>query len=247
MNVLSILIICGFIYLLFVTWLFGKKSNGNQKSDTSANEAKPSEEKQDAKAQTTAPAPATGVPLVPKSNFNMEDFQKVLTESMKAAMIYVLNSKMGEVTPDQVEFKDKDDNDAPSDNTDNSKVDAEPDIDDVEPENASPPASGNTLEDIEAALSVAANASKSSADDKAKAGNVLSGMRDVVFIGKIMSANDKINEGVMACIAESLRRQQKPKKKGSPAPKKKSKPIDIGNTLRDPDMIKRKKDDDEED
>ena len=71
-------------------------------------------------------------------------------------------------------------------------------------------------------------------------------MRDVVFVGKIMSSNDRINDGIMACVAESMRRQPR-KRKGSATPKKKNKTVDVGGVFRDPDMIKRKKDDDEED
>ena len=245
MNTVSILIICGFIYLLFVTWMFGKK--GSNKSETT-DKITPQQEVPKAdkpKESESIPNPQNDIQLVPKSNFSMEDFQKAMTESMKAAMIYVLQHKPGEVTPDQVEFGDKEekDEDKTSDTITAEKEtdDNSPDIDDIGPDNPSPPASGNSLEDIEAALNVAANANKATADEKAKAGNVLSGMHDVVFIGKIMSANDKINEGVMACIAESIRREQKRKKKGSPSPKKKNKPIDVGGTLRDIDMIKRKK------
>ena len=50
----------------------------------------------------------------------------------------------------------------------------------------------------------------------------------------------------MACVAESVRRQPR-KKWGSVAPKKKGKTVDVGGVFGDPDMIKRKKDDDEED
>ena len=60
-----------------------------------------------------------------------------------------------------------------------------------------------------------------------------------------MASNERINEGIMACIAESLRNKPNTKKKVSPAPKKKSKPIDVGGTLRDIDMIKRKKDEED--
>ena len=255
MNTVSILIICGFVYLLFVTWMFGKKGN-NGKSETSDKSTPKSEPKaivnepEDEKTtsvENQKKEVTFTVPLVPKSNFSMADFQKAMTESMKAAMIYVLQHKPGEVTPDQVEFDDKEEENADknSDTAVNAPLETEPDIDDVEPDNPSPPASGNSLEDIEAALNVAANANKATAEEKAIAGNVLSGMRDVVFIGKIMSANGKINDGVMACIAESIRREQKRKKKGSPSPKKKNKPIDVGGTLRDIDMIKRKKDEED--
>ena len=247
MNTVSILIICGFVYLLFVTWMFGKKGN-NKSEKTDSPTPQTAEPKADEpKESESTSKPQSGIPLVPKSNFSMEDFQKAMTESMKAAMIYVLQHKPGEVTPDQVEFDDKEEENADknSDTAVNAPLETEPDIDDVEPDNPSPPASGNSLEDIEAALNVAANANKATADEKAIAGNVLSEMRDVVFIGKIMSANDKINDGVMACIAESIRREQKRKKKGSPSPKKKNKPIDVGGTLRDIDMIKRKKDEED--
>ena len=248
MNTVSILIICGFVYLLFVTWMLGKKGNNKSEKTDSPTPQTPEPKADEPKESESTSKPQNEIRLVPKSNFSMEDFQKVMTESMKAAMIYVLQHKPGEVTPDQVEFGDKEEKNADetSDTAVNAPVETEPDIDDVDPDNPSPPATGNSLEDIEAALNVAANANKATADEKANAGDVLSGMRDVVFIGKIMSANDKINDGVMACIAESIRREQKPKKKGFPTPKKKNKPIDVGATFRgDIDMIKRKKDEED--
>lgn len=238
MSTVSILIICGFIYLLFVTWMFGKKNGVKEKADNQ----KPAE------PETSGPAepdkPKDEAQLVPKSDFNMEEFQKAIAESMQAAMIHVLKSVVGgEVTPDQVEFKDKDD--IPEYTPADTGTQPDPSIDDVEPDSPSPPASGNTLEDIESALKVAAITDKATTVEKAQAGNVLSGMRDVVFVGKIMGSNERINEGIMACIAESLRDRNKPKKKGSPAPKKKNKPIDVGGTLRDIDMIRRKKDEED--
>lgn len=242
MSTVSIFIICGFIYLLFVTWMFGKRNGGKEKT---VNQNPPlSETAEPESAVSTEPeTPKDDAPLVPKSNFNMEEFQKAIAESMQAAMIHVLKSVVGgEVTPDQVEFKDKDD--IPEYDPADTVTPSDPSIDDVEPDSPSPPASGNTLEDIESALKVAANTDKATADEKAKAGTVLSGMRDVVFVGKIMGSNDRINEGIMACIAESLRDRNKPKKKGSPAPKK-NKPIDVGGTLRDIDMIRRKKDEED--
>lgn len=238
MSTLSILIICGFIYLLFVTWMFGKKNGGKEKADNQE-PALP-----ETAGSTEPEKPKNDTPLVPKSDFNMEEFQKAIAESMQAAMIHVLKSVVGgEVTPDQVEFKDKDD--IPEYVPADTVTQPDPSIDDVEPDCPSPPASGNTLEDIESALKVAANTDKATAVEKAQAGNVLSGMRDVVFIGKIMDSNERINEGIMACIAESLRNRNKPKQKGSPAPKKKIKPIDVGGTLRDIDMIRRKKDEED--
>lgn len=240
MNTLSILVICGFVYLMFVTWIF--RRNGK----SAGNEKKPSE-----KTPEVPQTPVVGIGdasgIIPKSDFDMDRFRQVLTESMAAAMTYVLNAKTGDVSPEQVEFKNPEDR--PSDDTSGNGGQegnpAEPTIDDVEPDTVSPPASGDSIEDIEAALDIAARP-EASPDEKAKAGKVLSGMRDVVFVGKIMATNDKINEGIMACVAESVRRQSR-RKRGSAVPKKKNKTVDIGGVFRDPDMIKRKKDEDEED
>lgn len=243
MNTVSILIICGFIYLLFVTWMFGKKGVGKERSehqDTPLPEAGGPINSNPVVSDKSKP----DVSLVPKSDFNMEEFKRAITESMQTAMIHVLESMVGgEVTPDQVEFKDKDD--ISEYTPDDTGAEPDPSIDDVEPAAPSPPASGNSLEEIENALKVAASADRATADEKATAGNVLSGMSDVVFIGKIMASNERINEGIMACIAESLRNKPNTKKKGSPAPKKKSKPIYVGGTLRDIDMIKRKRDEED--
>lgn len=211
MNAVSILIICGFIYLLFVTWMFGKKGAEKERTehqDTPLPEA----------GEPITPNPVESdkskpdVSLVPKSDFNMEEFKKAITESMQTAMIHVLESVVGgEVTPDQVEFKDKDD--ISEYTPDDAGTEPDPSIDDVEPAAPSPPASGNSLEEIENALKVAANADRATEDEKATAGNVLSGMSDVVFIGKIMASNERINEGIMACVAESLRKKPNTKKK----------------------------------
>lgn len=244
MNTISILIICGFAYLMFVTWIFRRKDNGK----SAGNEKKPTE-----KTPEVPQTPAVGTggsdmdSLIPKSDFDMDRFRQVMTESMAAAMTYVLNAKTGDVSPDQVEFKNPEDRPSGDTSGDGGQEGnpAEPTIDDVEQDTVSPPASGDSIEDIEAALDIAARP-EASPDEKAKAGKVLSGMRDVVFVGKIMATNDRINEGIMACVAESVRRQSR-RKKSSPAPKKKNRPIDMGGVFRDPDMIKRKKDEDEED
>lgn len=235
MNTVSILIICGFAYLVFVTWMFGRKGSGQPQSKKTG--------KPEADRRSASPAPQEPMPLVPKSDFNMEDFKKAITDSMTAAMTYVLNAQIGDVTPEQVTFDKSDEKSGDNAETDNTE-EQDPDIVDADPDRVSPPATGDTLEEIEAALNTAAD-SKSSPDEKAKAGKILAGMRDVVFIGKIMACDERINEGIMSCVAESMRRH-KPKKKGSPTPKKKNSPIDVGGTLRDPDMIKRKKDDDED-
>lgn len=248
MNVLSIIVICCFVYLMFVTWIFRKKGNGKC-TDTGNKDSK-----QTPKASPAPPkAPEAGTKngeasgIIPMSDFDMDRFRQVLTESMTAAMTYVLNAKTGDVSPEQVEFKNPEDRPSgqTSDNKEQPDDSPEPTIDEVEPDTISPPASGDSIEDIEAALDIAARPD-ASPDEKARAGKVLSGMRDVVFIGKIMSSNDRINDGIMACVAESMRRQPR-KRKGSATPKKKNKTVDVGGVFRDPDMIKRKKDDDEED
>lgn len=248
MNTISILIICGFVYLMFVTWIFRRKENGNS-ADTGNKDKGKTPQASPETPQPSEPAAksddASGI--IPKSDFDMDRFRQVLTESMAAAMTYVLNAKTGDVSPDQVEFRNPEDRPSgrPADSGKPDKENPEPTIDDVEPDTVSPPASGDSIEDIEAALDIAARP-EASPDEKAKAGKVLSGMRDVVFVGKIMATNDRINEGIMACVAESVRRQSR-RKKSSPAPKKKNRPIDMGGVFRDPDMIKRKKDEDEED
>lgn len=248
MNTLSILVICGFVYLMFVTWIFRRKENGNSADTGNKDKVKTPQ----ASPETQQPSEAAAKigdasDIIPKSDFDMDRFRQVLTESMAAAMTYVLNAKTGDVSPEQVEFKNPEDRPSGDTSGDGGQEEnpAEPTIDDVEQDTVSPPASGDSIEDIEAALDIAARP-EASPDEKAKAGKVLSGMRDVVFVGKIMATNDRINEGIMACVAESMRRQPR-RKKSSPVPKKKNRPIDMGGVFRDPDMIKRKKDEDEED
>lgn len=221
-TVLSVLIICGFLYLSFVTWMFRRKEG----------DAKPPSKEE-------AQPPASGSPLsvVPKSDFDMEDFRKSLAATLTSAVRQALGAETVESDPAGNHGGDND--------GDNDEED--PDMDDVDPGLVSPPATGDSIDEIEDALNVAVNPGADNVS-KAKAGDVLSGMRDVVFIGRLMEADRRISDGVMDCIAESMRMRNaaRGRKKGSPAPKAKARPVDIGGVLRDPDFVKHKKDNDEE-
>lgn len=221
-TVLSVLIICGFLYLSFVTWMFRRKEG----------DAKPPSKEE-------AHPPASGSPLsvVPKSDFDMEDFRKSLAATLTSAVRQALGAETVESDPAGNHGGDND--------GDNDEED--PDMDDVDPGLVSPPATGDSIDEIEDALNVAVNPGADNVS-KAKAGDVLSGMRDVVFIGRLMEADRRISDGVMDCIAESMRMRNaaRGRKKGSPAPKAKARPVDIGGVLRDPDFVKHKKDNDEE-
>lgn len=226
-TVLSVLIICGFLYLSFVTWMFRRKE-GDAKTPRKEGEAKPD-------TPSSQPSPLS---IVPKSDFDMDTFQKSLTSTITFAVRQALGSATGDVNPSGP-YGSYGDGDSEEE---------DPDMDDVDPGLVSPPATGDSIEEIEDALSVAVNPG-ADADSKAKAGKVLSGMRDVVFIGRLMEADRRISDGVMECIAENMRMKsaKRVRKKGSPAPKAKAKPVDIGGVLRDPDFVKHKNDDDEED
>lgn len=221
-TVLSVLIICGFLYLSFVTWMFRRKEG----------DAKPPSKEE-------AQPPASGSPLsvVPKSDFDMEEFRKSLAATLTSAVRQALGAETVESDPAGNHGGDND--------GDNDEED--PDMDDVDPGLVSPPATGDSIDEIEDALNMAVNPGADNVS-KAKAGDVLSGMRDVVFIGRLMEADRRISDGVMDCIAESMRMRNaaRGRKKGSPAPKAKAKPVDIGGVLRDPDFVKHKKDNDEE-
>ena len=221
-TVLSVLIICGFLYLSFVTWMFRRKEG----------DAKPPSKEE-------AQPPASGSPLsvVPKSDFDMEEFRKSLAATLTSAVRQALGAETVESDPAGNHGGDND--------GDNDEED--PDMDDVDPGLVSPPATGDSIDEIEDALNVAVNPGADNVS-KAKAGDVLSGMRDVVFIGRLMEADRRISDGVMECIAENMRMRsaKRVRKKGSPAPKAKAKPVDIGGVLRDPDFVKHKKDNDEE-
>lgn len=221
-TVLSVLIICGFLYLSFVTWMFRRKEG----------DAKPPSKEE-------AQPPASGSPLsvVPKSDFDMEEFRKSLAATLTSAVRQALGAETVESDP---AGNHGGDNDGDNDEDD-------PDMDDVDPGLVSPPATGDSIDEIEDALNVAVNPGADNVS-KAKAGDVLSGMRDVVFIGRLMEADRRISDGVMDCIAESMRMRNaaRGRKKGSPAPKAKARPVDIGGVLRDPDFVKHKKDNDEE-
>ena len=82
------------------------------------------------------------VTVVPQSDFDFDKFREVLTESMAAAMTYVLNAKMGDVNPQDVEFKksEQESRSSAKDDTVNDITDDTPDMDDFEPDSVSPPA-----------------------------------------------------------------------------------------------------------
>lgn len=246
MNTASILIICAFVYLAFVTWMFrgkGKKpdtkSDGKKEAQETVSDAHGEEPKKNA------------VTVVPQSDFDLDRFREVLTESITAAMTYVLKAKMGDVNPQDVEFKNPDKDSSGKGNAEYTTTDADtadetPDMDDFEPDSVSPPAKGESIDEIEAAVSVAANPA-ATPEQKAEAGRVLTGMRDVVFIGKMMETNEKINAGIMNCIAESVRAAHK-KKIGRPSSsRRKGRGIDVDGSLRRPENTDKDSEQDEED
>lgn len=239
MNTLSILTICAFLYLAFVTYMFRNKGGKAGGGKAQTKEPYESEGNTEDKSEKKTSRPLS---IVPQSDFDMDRFQQMLTASVAAAVTYVLKANVGDVNPQDVEFKDEASGNPGAEKPDTP--DDTPDMENFNPDSVSPPATGDSIDEIEAAIAVAVNA-KATPDEKAKAGNVLTGMQDVVFIGKMMAANEKINEGIMACVAESMRRTTKKKRKGPPAPKKKNKPIDVGGTFRDLDMIKRDKDEED--
>lgn len=243
MNTASILILCAFVYLAFVTWMFrGKGKKPNTKTDGK-------KEAQETVSDSDGEEPKkNAVTVVPQSDFDFDKFREVLTESMAAAMTYVLNARMGDVNPQDVEFK-KSEQESRSSAKDDAVNDISydtPDMDDFEPDSVSPPAKGESIDEIEAAVSVAANPS-ATPEQKAEAGRVLTGMRDVVFIGKMMETDEKINAGIMNCIAESVRAAHK-KKIGRPSSyRRKGRGIDVDGSLRRPENTDKDSEKDEED
>ena len=243
MNTASILILFAFVYLAFVTWMF---RGYGKKHDTKTGGKK---ETQETASDNDGEEPKKNVvTVVPQSDFDFDKFREVLTESMAAAMTYVLNAKMGDVNPQDVEFKksEQESRSSAKDDAVNDISDDTPDMDDFEPDSVSPPAKGESIDEIEAAVSVAANPS-ATPDQKAEAGRVLTGMRDVVFIGKMMDTDERINAGIMNCIAESVRAAHK-KKIGRPsATRRKSREIDVDGSLRRPENTDKDSEKDEED
>lgn len=243
MNTVSILTICAFVYLAFVTWMFRGKG---KRPDTKTGGKK---ETQETASDSDGEEPKKNVvTVVPQSDFDFDKFREVLTESMAAAMSYVLNAKMGDVNPQDVEFKksEQESRSSAKDDTVNDIADDTPDMDDFEPDSVSPPAKGESIDEIEAAVSVAANPA-ATPEQKAEAGRVLTGMRDVVFIGKMMETDEKINAGIMNCIAESVRAAHK-KKIGRPSSsRRKGRGIDVDGSLRRPDNTDKDSEKDEED
>lgn len=246
MNTASILIICAFVYLAFVTWMFrgkGKKPDTKTDGKKEAQEMVSDSDGEEPKKNT--------VTVVPQSDFDLDRFREVLTESITAAMTYVLKTKIGDVNPQDVEFKNPDTASSGNGNTDDTSTDTDtadetPDMDDFEPDSVSPPAKGESIDEIEAAVSVAANPA-ATPEQKAEAGRVLTGMRDVVFIGKMMETDERINAGIMNCIAESVRAAHK-KKIGRPSSsRRKGRGIDVDGSLRRPENTDKDSEKDEED
>lgn len=246
MNTVSILTICAFLYLAFVTWMFrgkGKKPDTGTDGKKEAQETVPDSEGEEPKKNT--------VTVVPQSDFDLDRFREVLTESITAAMTYVLKAKIGDVSPQDVEFKNPDTDSSGNDNTGNTSIDTEtadetPDMDDFEPDSVSPPAKGESIDEIEAAVSVAANPA-ATPEQKAEAGRVLTGMRDVVFIGKMMETDERINAGIMNCIAESVRAARKKKIGSQSSYRRKGRGIDVDGSLRRPENTDKDSEKDEED
>lgn len=246
MNTVSILTICAFLYLAFVTWMFRGKS---KKPDTGtdgkkeAQETVPESDGEETKKNT--------VTVVPQSDFDLDKFREVLAESVAAAITYVLKTKIGDVSSQDVEFKNPDTDSSGNDNTGNASTDTEtadetPDMDDFEPDSVSPPAKGESIDEIEAAVSVAANPA-ATPEQKAEAGRVLTGMRDVVFIGKMMETDERINAGIMNCIAESVRAAHKKKIGSQSSSRRKGRGIDVDGSLRRPENTDKDSEKDEED
>ena len=246
MNTASILILCAFVYLAFVTWMFRGKG---KKPDTKTDGKK---EAQETVSDSDGEEPKkNAVTVVPQSDFDLDRFREVLTESITAAMTYVLKAKIGDVNPQDVEFKNPDTDSSVNGNADDTPTDSDttdetPDMDDFEPDSVSPPAKGESIDEIEAAVSVAANPA-ATPEQKAEAGRVLTGMRDVVFIGKMMETDERINAGIMNCIAESVRAAHK-KKIGRPSSsRRKGRGIDVDGSLRRPENTDKESEKDEED
>lgn len=248
MNTVSILTICAFLYLAFVTWMFRGKG---KKPDTKSDGKKEAQEKETESDSHGQEPKKNTVTVVPQSDFDLDRFREVLTESITAAMTYVLKAKIGDVNPQDVEFKNPDTDSSGKGNAEDTTTDADtadetPDMDDFEPDSVSPPAKGESIDEIEAAVSVAANPS-ATPEQKAEAGRVLTGMRDVVFIGRMMETDERINAGIMNCIAESVRAAHK-KKIGRPsATRRKGREIDVDGSLRRPDNTDKYSEKDEED
>lgn len=246
MNTVSILTICAFLYLAFVTWMFrgkGKKPDTRTDGKKEAQETVPDSDGEEPKKNT--------VTVVPQSDFDLDRFREVLTESITAAMTYVLKAKVGDVSPQDVEFKNPDTDSSVNSNagdtpTDSETADETPDMDDFEPDSVSPPAKGESIDEIEAAVSVAANPA-ATPEQKAEAGRVLTGMRDVVFIGKMMETDERINAGIMNCIAESVRAKHNKKIGSQSSFRRKGRGIDVDGSLRRPDNTDKDSEKDEED
>ena len=136
-TVLSVLIICGFLYLSFVTWMFRRKE-GMQR---------PPERRGEAKPDTSSSQPLATLDS-PQKRLRHGHFPEI---SLAATLTSAVRQALGAATGDA----------GPAGNYggygDVESDDEDPDMDDVDPGRVSPPTTGDSIEEIEDALSVAVN------------------------------------------------------------------------------------------
>lgn len=212
------LILLGTVALSNVGLLFYLLNDRNKKlMGTDKPVSNPGQNKEEAKNEPQSEAASK--PRVGKSrtviDSNIEEFiQEQVNFRVKEEIRQLKESMLGDVNPEDVEFKESTEKAAPDEEvfvpharmTKEEEANAFEDvrINDVDGDMVSAPsATGTSFEEIEEALQTAENPN-ATPEEKAKAGDIFDKLMDTNLMDKIASY-DEILKGVKACVSESIR------------------------------------------
>lgn len=209
------------------------RKKGKPKENVSENSTvQESEEKNPASAEETQKKAGVG-----KSTFDIDKFESMMKETMKATVEEVLPSilsdMIGDVRLKDIEFADEtesgettpsmaqtDENPAPKFQplSESATKDAfETDIRNFDDEPSAPVASGTTIDELEGAVDTAMNPD-STPQQQAQAGKILSEMQGTELLDRL-SQNDDIDRRVNLCIRMSIRAEIESREVPMPKPK----------------------------
>ncbi len=167
------------------------------------------------KTEPSEDNPSKGKCTIGKSTFEMDKLEammaQVARETVKAMLPAAVNELMGDVDVKDVEFAneetevpEKTNKFTPMSSREVSET-FDTDIRDVEDsEPAAPLASGASLDEIENAVNTAINPDANETQ-QAKAGKILSEVKDTELFERLTSANDDIDRRVNLCIKMSIK------------------------------------------
>lgn len=204
---------CGGIFLcclLMVAWLvFDARQRTAKPSEALPN--KEDTEKPDSSEDNSSKRRCT----IGKSTFEIDKLEEMMAqvarETVKAMLPGAVNEFMGDVDVKDVEFaneetevSEKSNKFTPMSSREVSEA-FDTDIRDVEDSDPSAPlASGASLDEIEDAVNTAINPDASETQ-QAKAGKILSEVKDTELFDRLTSANDDIDRRVNLCIKMSIK------------------------------------------